>query len=202
MANEAGGNLSRVKQALEPTIEETRQPRPFSEWYMVVVRPNHEQQAADSFRRANVRAYWPNYEHFQTVRDRGNKPRRIMVLSGIMPGYVFSPRSPMQDFGTLIERIVGVVKIVRTFSGDPLLLKESDIHTIRRIEAGLNTPSPAKSIHNFKTGEKVRFIDDLLGRWPPGRISKVARNGRISAEVELMGRKVTAIILPHQIERF
>jgi transcription antitermination factor NusG len=195
------GNLEQVRNAFTPSIESVRQPYPFKEWYMVLVRPNHEQDAADSFRRNQVRAYWPNYERFQTFRDCQNKPQRRTVLTGILPGYIFTPGSPTEDLTRLIERVTGVINIVRTFSGNPLFLSEIDIDIIRKIEVGLNTPEPLKPVHNFKMREKVRFADDLVGRWPPGKISKLAKDGRISVEVELMGRKVSVIVFPHQIER-
>lgn len=200
------GNLQQVHDAIHPpapTIEETRQPHPFQLWYMVLVRPSREQDAADSFRRNHIRAYWPNYEHMQTYRPRknGGKPEQRMVLTAIVPGYVFSPGSPMEDFETLIERISGVINIVRTFSGKPLMLTQDHIHAIRQIEADQNTPQPAKTVHTYKTGQKVRFIDDLMSRIGAGRISKLAKDGRIGVEVDLMGRKVPFWVFPHQIER-
>ncbi len=208
MASDAKvGNLDQVRTAIEqmrpPSLESQRQPRPFTHWYMIVVWPNREQDAADSFRRNNVRAYWPNYEKLTpTRRSKNGLRQRGLTLTGIIPGYVFSPAGVgVEDFTTLIERIVGIINVVRTYSGAPLFLAESDIQIIRRIEAGLNTPVPDKSVHNFKTGEKVRFIDDLTGRWGPGKIVRLARDGRISVEVDLMGRKVAVIVFPQQIER-
>jgi transcription antitermination factor NusG len=102
----------------------------------------------------------------------------------------------------LLHRIVGAFDIARTFSGYPLLIGDEDIQIIRRIEIGLNTPRPSdKVVHNFKRGQKVRFVDDLIGRWPPGVVETLAHDGRISVEVDLMGRKVPIWVLPHQIER-
>jgi len=64
----------------------------------------------------------------------------------------------------------------------------------------MQTPRPGKALHHFKTGEKVRFIDDRLGRWPPGKIAGGA-DGKLTVEVEMMERIVPIIVLPHQIER-
>lgn len=200
MATEPRGNLTEAAEKAG-LIDPHPQPYPFKHWYMVLVRPNHEQDAADSFRRNNVRAYWPNYERWQTVRRHGNQPERRMSLCGIFPGYIFTPGSTTEDLTQLIERVTGAINVVRTFSGLPLFIDEADIAIIRRIEATLNTPIPAKTVHSFKTGEKVRFGDDLVGRWPPGKISKLAHDRRISVLVDLMGRKVTVIVFPHQIER-
>jgi transcription antitermination factor NusG len=213
-ANDSG-NLQQVRDALEPPTEpRVKQPFPFRDWYMAIVRPNHEQDAADSFRRNNVRAYWPNYERIQTLRRRSNgyKPEIRLILTSIIPGYVFVPTTgdgAAEDMQMLIERISGAINIARTYSGDPLLLREADIVTIRGIEAGLNTPAPVKPVHpvpvkpvhNFKNGEKVRFTDDIMGRWPIGRIVSLARDGRIGVEVSLMRRKVVVTVFPHQIER-
>ena len=202
MASENRGNFIEAAEK-SGLIDPHPQPYPFKNWYMVLVRPNREQDAADSFRRNGVRAYWPNYQRWQTVRrpQNGNRPERRSFLTGILPGYIFTPGSSTEDLIMLIERVTGVLNVVRTFSGEPLHLAEADIAIIRKIEANLNTPEPAKSAHNFKTGEKVRFADDLVGRWPPGKICKLARDGRISVEVDMMGRKVIAIVFPHQIER-
>jgi transcription antitermination factor NusG len=55
--------------------------------------------------------------------------------------------------------------------------------------------------HDFKCGEKVSFIDDTVRIWPAGTVEKLAHDGRIGVEVELMGRKMIIWVLPHQIER-
>jgi hypothetical protein len=47
----------------------------------------------------------------------------------------------------------------------------------------------------------VRFVDDTLNRWPPGRVAGSINDGRISIEVEVMGRIVPFMVFPHQIER-
>jgi transcription antitermination factor NusG len=105
-----------------------------------------------------------------------------------------------RKFWDVIERITDVVNVVRTYSGDLSMLRQSDIDTIRDIERGLNTPKLGKSLHHFKTGDKVRFTDDLLNRWPPGRVAGSINDGRISVEVEVMGRVVPFQVYPHQIE--
>jgi len=123
--------------------------------------------------------------------------RRVRII----PGYVFADVDPQRDFEMLLGRIVGALDVVRTYSGGPLRISDEDIRIIRSIEIGLNTSRPVKIVHDFKRGEKVSFIDDLIGRWPPGVIEKLAPDGRIGVEVDLMGRKVPITVLPHQIER-
>jgi transcription antitermination factor NusG len=201
---QTSGTMAQVRDALEPAQVEPKplQRYPFRQWYMVVVRPGRELDAADGLKRNKVKAYWPNYEEFRTVRRSNRTVERRASFKSIIPGYVFSPVGDSdQDFELLIGSITSVIQIARTFSGEPLLLTEDDIQIIRRIEAVLNTPVPIKPVHNFKTGESVRFTDDLMGRWPAGKISRCGVDGRIGVEAELMGRKATVWVFPHQIER-
>lgn len=203
MMTDKGGNLAQVRTALEgitglkPAIPRDLGP----EWYMLIVRPNYELNAVDGLRRQGARAYWPNYERSVASRRlvAGRQTRRSTRVS-ILP-YVLTPRTDEGDFTAVLERIVAVLDVVRTYSGSPLFLRQTDIDIIRKIDVGMNAPKPEATAHNFKMGDKARFVDDLMGRWPPGTIIKVAREGRISVEVNLMGRKVTITVFPHQIER-
>jgi transcription antitermination factor NusG len=111
------------------------------------------------------------------------------------------PAPPTATFWDVVARNVGIVKVVRNYSGELAALPNADIEVIREIDRGLNTPKPGKSLHNFKTGQKVRFCDDLLHRWPPGIVAGSTNDGRISVEVEVMGRIVPFMVFPHQIER-
>jgi len=170
--------------------------------YFVVARMNHEHGTVDSLRRNGVGAYFPSFEQLVPVKDNmtGQLSRRVKRV-GILPGYVFATPPLHIDFEMLLRHIVGAFDIARTFSGKPLFIGEDDLQIIRRIEIGLNTPSQVKVGHKLKIGNRVRFGDDLVGRWPPGRVEKLAPDGRIGVEVELMGRKVLIWALSSQIER-
>jgi transcription antitermination factor NusG len=197
------GNIEQVRSALQGITGVTPSPdrNDGCEWYMLIVRPNYELDAVDGLRRQKLRAYWPNYE--RTVPSRrivaGRQTRKVIRVS-ILP-YVLSPCDEEPGFTSKIERVVAVLDIVRTYSGSPLLLRQPDIDIIRRIDVGMNTPKPEAASHNFKAGDKVRFLDDLIRHWPPGVVNKVSREGRISVEVNMMGRKVPITVFPHQIER-
>jgi len=170
------------------------------QWCMVGVRPGKEPECCDSFRRQGLRCYWPNYYVFGYSKPR-RAARRGQPYRSVMPGYLFMPLPATDLFWNVVERWSGVAHPIRSYSGDLLALHNEDIQVIRKIEAGLNTPVPRKSLHNFKTGDKVRFSDDLLTRWPPGRVARLADDGRIAVEVDLMGRSVPFLVWPHQIER-
>jgi transcription antitermination factor NusG len=170
--------------------------------YFVVARMNHEHETVDSLRRNRVGAYFPSFEQVTWGKDRGGASIRRVKRVGILPGYVFATPSLRIDFELLLRHIVGAFDVARTFSGKPLFICEDDLQIIRRIEIGLNTPrEPEKTVHAFKVGQKVKFLDDLVGRWPSGRVEKLASEGRIGVEVELMGRKVLIWALSSQIER-
>lgn len=197
----AKGNMDQVRSALtgitgKPPVEETKGP----DWFMVVVRQGHELEAVDSMRRHNLLAYFPSYERLVTTRRSfEGRPIRRLVRSGIVP-YIFTPAGE-GDFLGEKDRIVAVLDIVRTFSGTPLFLADRDIGIIRKIETGLNTPKPEATAHDFKEGDKVRFVDDIYRNWPPGRVIKLAKDGRIIVEVALKGRVVPFTVFPFQIER-
>lgn len=197
------GNLEQVRNALtgitgvkvEAPREET------SKWYMMIVRSNYHLDAVDGLRRQGLRAYWPSYERAVASRRMvmGRQTRRS-VRFGILP-YVLTERDGATDVNRAIERIAAVMDIVRTYSGNALMLRARDVDVIRRIDVGMNTPKPEPTLHNFKMGQKVRFCDDLSSTWPLGVITKIAREGRINVEVNMMGRKVPITVFPHQIER-
>lgn len=197
------GNLEQVRQAIHGiTGVEVKEEPARQDYYMIICRPNHEFDAVDSFRRHKQPAFWPNYEELVTTKEQKNgHPVQRMRRVGIISGYVFTPVAPEKDFTAFLQRIIGAIGFVKSFSGAPLLLDELDIQTLRRIEEHRDTPVPAPTTHSFKIGEKVRFRDDTRHRWPPGKITKLARQGRINVEVSLMGRKVDIKALAHQIEK-
>lgn len=195
------GNMETVRSALAGiTGKEVEPPVKGPDWFMVVVRQGHELEAVDSMRRHDITAYFPNYEKLETTRRSfAGRPIRRLVRRGVVP-YVFTPVGN-GEFLNEKDRIVGVLDIVRTYSGAALILAGTDIAIIRRIETGLNTPKPEATDHDFKVGDKVRFSDDINRGWPPGRITKLAKDGRIIVEVALKGRVVPFTVFPFQIER-
>src|SRR5579864_1445872 len=135
---------------------------------MVMVRANHQLDAVDGLRRQGLRAYWPSYERsVASRRTVGGRHTSRNIRFGILP-YVLSQREPNIDFEHAIERVVSVMDVVRTYSGNTLFLRDRDIDIIRRIDVSLNTPKPEPTLHNFKVGQKVKFRDDLANQWPPG----------------------------------
>ena len=196
------GNMAMVRDALEGVAAVRYVPDAGAQWSLVIVRPMFEQEARDSLRRQGVGTWWPNYPWLQPTHEKknGRFTRRLAPCS-VIPGTLFCLSRFDGLFWSAIDRAPGIINVALNPRGEPIVLSDLDIVLIHKIEAGLNTPSLAKPIHNFKRGEKVRLTEGMTARWGAGRITKLARDGRISLEVDLMGRKVTVTVLPHQIER-
>lgn len=174
---------------------------PLKTWYAVIIRSGRERDAADGFRREGVTAYWPNYNKRVDAGGRNTLfHRRRAILTAIIPGYLFSPTSDGDAFWPAAQRVPGFLNVVRGFGGEVSIMNRADIDIIREIEAAQNLPPPIRPEHNFKPGQKVRFVDDILGRWPAGSVSRLLPDGRIGVDVYLMARVVPFTVLPHQIE--
>jgi len=171
------------------------------QWCMLLVRPGKEWDARDAFRQYRMRAYWPHYQSFFRPRNAPLRQWRTTDLRAVIPGYLFVVPDPIKTFWDVVQRNKGILNVVLRFSGEVATLKDADIDVIRAIERRMQTPVPGRALHNFKTGDKVRFVDDTLGRWPPGRIASAASDGKITVDVEVMNRVVPFQVFPHQIER-
>lgn len=173
-------------------------------WLALRARTGKEQDSADWLKHNRIFAYWPCYSK-DINAGRGHRngfaQRRSRYYS-LIPGYLFvaDREGKAHDPSWMVETVPGILSYQRDASGRPLTLAEADIETIRRIEDGENLPPNPKTAHKFKNGEKVRFADDLLGRWPAGKVERLADDGRISVGVSLLGRIVSVLVHPHQIE--
>ena len=118
-----------------------------------------------------------------------------------VPGYLFLKSVLDNQLWETIQRTKDTNHLVLNYSGSVATLKEESIDVIRAIERGMNTPTPGRTLHNFKTRDKVRFVDDPSGRWPPGKIAGSLSDGRIVVEVQMMGRLVPFHVFPYLVER-
>lgn len=168
-------------------------------WYALLTIANKEQAAADwiRVRSPGTWIYWPN---ITSLVPHGHGRRRSQ-LKAIIPGYLFMGEVlTAGDPWPIVHDTPGVRSFVRNATGHAATLRESDIEIIRKIEGDENLPQDRKTAHRFKTGDKVRFIADLLGAWPPGIVTRLADDGRIVVNVSLLGRMVPVQVEPHQIK--
>ena len=172
-------------------------------WRALLSFPGRERRAADFLKDFGQWVYWPNYGKHVSVAPRrpGARRERRLAFFPVIPGYLFlAERADAGDPWGIVHATPGVHGFVRDSEGHAAALTDQDIEIIRHIEAGLNLPFDPKTVHRFKTGDKVRFIDDLYSRWPPGKVSRLAEDGRIVVEVAVLGRIVPILVYPHQIE--
>lgn len=177
-------------------------PEPVTDWLMILAKSPQEQAARDSLRRMGIGAWWPNYEREVAAIDRQTGKRFTRyVVTGVLPGVILSPARVSSRFWAALDRAPGVMNVVRKSNADLLLLNDLDIVVIHKIESGQNRPlSPTDLVHTFKKDDKVKFVDDIYGRFPAGKVTRCRRDGRIEVDVNMMGCVRSINVLPHQIE--
>jgi transcription antitermination factor NusG len=168
------------------------------EWCAFQARTMKEQSAADWLKLARMFAYWPCYAKDEN-RGRGQRRKRYHAL---IPGYIFIAmrQGATIDPHQIVAQVPGIIGYMRDGTGLPMVLGNDDIDRIRQIESDENLPPSPKTAHKFKNGQKVRFRGDLFSGWHPGKVERLADDGRIGIGVPLLGRIVTMLVYPHQIE--
>lgn len=172
-------------------------------WRALLVQPLKEQKAADWLKAAHQWVYWPNFtdQVHAGGHRRGQARLRRPVNRAVISGYLFlAVRADAGDPWGAVHVTPGVRGFVRDGDGHAAALTDQDIEIIRNIEAGLNLPYDPKTAHRFRLGDRVRFTDDIYSRWPPGIVRRLADDGRIVVESQLLGRVVPILVYPHQIE--
>ena len=200
-------NAAKASGLIGPEITEEDQAFAFNErqcWRVLIARSGREQDAADWLKRMHIPVYWPNYPNLRPARGQINGCRRREVwFRPIFPGFLFiaDTNAAHWDLADIIERTPGLLGYMRNGRMEAAELSEKDITDIRLIEGRQNMPTTHAG-HNFDLGNKVRFRDGLLAHWGKGCIKRLYKDGRISVELfAVLGRAVTVLVLPHQIER-
>lgn len=198
--------LAKIEMSTSGLIAADRSPMCFTtprQWMALVAKHAKEQEAADWLKRDRYYAYWPCYMKLENAGGSKHKGhwRTRGRYTAIMPGLIFVACAYGSTFHPqpLVDWVPGLISYMRNGAGHPAVLDNEDIETIRRIEGDQNLPKDRRA-HKFKPGDKVRFVDDLLGRWPAGTITRLAEDGRIVVDVALLGRFVPITVEPHQIE--
>ncbi len=169
-------------------------------WLALIAIASREQKATDRLREFHIRAYWTNYVVSEAdTRLPSGRLHYSRRLRALIPGFIFvAVRADGEiDLSTIVEETPGIVGYMRDGAGYPAKLTELDIGRIREIEADQNRAPPARHVHNFKIGQRVRF--KLYPVWM-GKILEFCSDGRISVGVPMLGQIAPAKGLPHQIE--
>lgn len=185
-------------------------PEPISrptEWVMPVIRSGLEQESRDSLRRKGVGTWWPNYQREVVTTDRasGNRVRR-QAFAPMLPGVLICAMPQWTDehgdmlFWETLDRVPGVVNVLRRFNGDVIFLSDIDIVLLHKIEQGLNQTTPPKaSRHAFKVGDKVRLIEDEYRCLPVAAVSEVHKDS-IGVDINMFGAVRRMVVRAFQIE--
>ena len=166
---------------------------------MIIVRPGMEQDARDSFRRRGIGAWWPNYKREVQAKDRATGQRYTrLVLTGVMPGIIFTPSRLNAHFWASLDLAPGAINVLSKLNGDALSISDTDVVLVHKIEAELNKPLPAEIVHSFEVGQEVVIIGDLMRNFV-AKIEKIEKSGRVHLEIPMFGRAVPMTVLASQI---
>ena len=166
-------------------------------WHLLIIDPSRPKTVADWLLRAKLWVYWPNYVVHVAGRCKTRRSKQVSVLHGYLPLAV----SPMrQNTWDLVHRTPGIRGFLRDSIGNPAVIKETIIESIREIEGRLNLAPQQAAFHAYKPGTPVRFVGDKAQVWDNAKVISVADDGRISVCVTLFNRTVPMIVDAVEIE--
>lgn len=155
---------------------------PNTDWYALLVRPQHERSVAQALAAKNIEAWAPTRRVRRAWSDRMRE-----LETPLFPGYVFSRFVREQRRATL--ETPGVLRIV-SFNGSPAAIDEAEISAIRRaLDAGL-APRPCEA---WRAGQRVRIDQGPLAG-TLGVLQRESGEARLVLEVTLLQRAVSVEI--------
>lgn len=170
--------------------------RGFAWWYALLVDPNGEKRAAERLLKANVPVYLPLYRKFITRRFN----RKIWRDCAVVPGMLFVPEAVLGfDDRDVVFDWAQVRDVVRSNEQQWLRIRESEIVKLKRVEADMDREQPhALDIHckPIVAGARMRLVDPVWADCGEGRVTEVARGGRISVEIPGLFGRLTCCTLP------
>lgn len=153
-------------------------------WFSVRTKPSREQFARDQIQRAGFEVFLPVYE-----REMRHARRKWTERRAVVAGYVFAQLDLNEPYWGAIERLPGVIGLLR-IGPKPVRLTDSDVKWARSLEQLHNGLIPAKRIVRFKPGEFVRAIEGLMLGYSGEvkKIEKIEREPVIVVEMLMLGR--------------
>lgn len=187
-----------------PTIEYRRQ------WIGLLTVPNQEQKAALWLWRITWRTptevYWPKkiVQAPAKIQSNGRRGRAVAVRS-IFTGLLFASipdetipgYDPFGDF----KAAPGVRDWVRSGDGRPGHISEQEMAWVMELERRENAPPVIIEPHEFKVGETVRIVDEIVGKPRTGVIVRINGDGSLKVEAKWLFGQLTKMDLgPQQVE--
>lgn len=156
-------------------------------WYVVYTMPKGERKVASSFADMGLESYLPLHN---VVRQWSDRKKKLEVP--LFPNYVFVKMDQ-----TMRSHALSIKELVRFVSVDknPVVIKESEILTIRKVLNGDNTEVIAENY--FQEGMKIRIGDGHFAGLE-GIVVGKSNNARLIVKVDGL-MKAFSFNLPAQL---
>lgn len=168
-------------------------------WHGLLCEPQRETVAADGLlTRLRLSVYLPRY----IQRVASGNGRRQPVLRLVVRGYLFMPASiGFQVPWAHIRATPGIRGrgYVADTDGKPATITDTEIERLREHEAYMNQPVPVILPYAGSVGDKVRVVDGPFSGFS-GVVVEIAKDGRISVEIDLFGRPTPVDMLASSVE--
>jgi len=157
------------------------------DWAVVVTRYDMEFIAERGLRERGYRAYCPTVRRivWPGGRRNGAEPRQVPLL----PGYVFAHELRVLPDGRTEPGIGGVLSLLASGHGLPVMLQRRDIDAMRDAEIEFDDPWPrrrGRPRNDLKIGDAVSV--EIAGEALLARLTRLSPNGRAVIERMLFDR--------------
>ena len=210
LANEAGGDEGDdedeepVSSGAGPLefIDESAEPPPPMEWYIIKVQSNRESSVADALRRkvkiAGLDSYFEQIlVPTEDVMEYRNGKRRVSKRK-LYPGYIVVRMAITDDTWFLVRETSGI----GDFTGSagkptPMLAKEVERILPKPADRGAEL---VKTAIPFKVGDRVRIKEGTFENFEGDVHAIDEANGRVTVMINIFGRSTPAELVHWQIE--
>lgn len=169
-------------------------------WFVVRTQPRRERFAAENVARAGYVVYSP--EFMETVRATNfGRRRREFQVRPLFPSYIFAQHADNQWHELL--RTFGVSGIVPGTGGQPALLRDRDVLSIRALEQnGIVILPDGSQLPDapLRLNEPVRVTSGAYAGYN-GLVNSSPSNERVKILLDYMGRKVPFLVRVESLER-
>lgn len=183
-------------------IDESAEPPPPMEWYIIKVQSNRESSVADALRRkVKIAGLDPYFEQIlvptEDIMEYRNGKRRVTKRK-LYPGYIVVKMAITDDTWFLVRETPGI----GDFTGSagkpsPMLAKEIERILPKPADRGAEMP---KTAIPYKPGDKVRIKEGTFENFE-GEVHAIDEaNGRVTVMISIFGRSTPTELAHWQIE--
>jgi transcription antitermination factor NusG len=160
------------------------------QWRVLYTKPRAEKKALASLAKKGYVAYLPCTTVVKQWSDRKKK-----IQEPLFKSYLFVCCKAAQVSGAAAdEAVVGVVR----FDGRPAVVREEEMETIRRVEAGVKDVAVVDS--SLATGQKVLIKGGAL-KGMAGTLTEFRGGQRVAVRIESLGCDLLLNVAAADVER-